>query len=265
MNNQQKRSCMMDNLNAKISYSAEKMKKMNVLETEYLLRVDAGLPSYNFNIITLSEKNINLPLNACKKEIDHYNQKGFPMNVWCWEDRAGTIDVLQRTGLREYETSYVGMLAYLEDLSAAAYDRKDFIIKEVTAAEELIKFGKVLSSLYKETGEYKQINAYFKEISSLPLKSDSKMKHYIGLYEGEIVSIGSLMFTGKTAGMYDIATLQDARGKGLGTEMVQFLINKAKDSGAVYCTLQASPEAENIYKRLGFEKIGGLKVFANFK
>lgn len=55
-------------------------------------------------------------------------------------------------------------------------------------------------------------------------------------------------------------TKENFQGKGLGSEMFQFLLNQTNDKEKPV-VLQASDDGKNIYKRFGFIDVGEMVVF----
>jgi ribosomal protein S18 acetylase RimI-like enzyme len=54
-------------------------------------------------------------------------------------------------------------------------------------------------------------------------------------------------------GFYALATLENYRGKGIGSAVMTFALNKAKMLGYRNVILQASEDGIKIYQKLGFE------------
>jgi ribosomal protein S18 acetylase RimI-like enzyme len=54
-----------------------------------------------------------------------------------------------------------------------------------------------------------------------------------------------------------VATRPSARGRGLATRLVRAALADARQRGAAGVVLQATPQAERIYRRLGFASVGG--------
>ncbi|MFD1413231.1 GNAT family N-acetyltransferase [Oceanobacillus jeddahense] len=265
MNQSEQKQVMINNLTAKIKERANFLEQAKIYEKDGFTFIDAYLPSYNFNAVTFSETEHSLQRNTFKEIIDYYNSKKYPINVWCWEQQTDIISLFKETELHDYGTDYVGMIANLQNFQPTIPDtNKDFHFEKATSTEQFIIFGGILSSLYKGTNEEKQINIYFEKLAQSALLDNDRFQHIIGYYQDRPVAIGSIFFTDKIAGLYDIAILKSERGKGLGTKLTNYLLETAKAENAAYCTLQASPEAENIYRKLGFETIGTLKVFVNF-
>jgi GNAT superfamily N-acetyltransferase len=67
------------------------------------------------------------------------------------------------------------------------------------------------------------------------------------------VAAVELFFSEKqTAGIFNLSTLQEYRGKGIGTALISYALHEAKKQGYIYAALQASEEGLRIYERLGF-------------
>ena len=59
-------------------------------------------------------------------------------------------------------------------------------------------------------------------------------------------------------GVYTVGTLPHARRRGLGTALTALALRRARDRGCRTASLQATPEAERLYARLGFRDLGAI-------
>jgi ribosomal protein S18 acetylase RimI-like enzyme len=57
-------------------------------------------------------------------------------------------------------------------------------------------------------------------------------------------------------GLYNVATLEHARRRGLGTALTVLQLHAARERGSATATLQASPMAERLYAAAGFRDLG---------
>ena len=81
---------------------------------------------------------------------------------------------------------------------------------------------------------------------------------------GEIAGFMILCMTGAFVGYLQTICIGEAhRGKGLGTEMIRFAEDRIlKDAPNVFlCVSSFNTNAESLYRRLGYERIGELKDF----
>ncbi|WP_305927595.1 GNAT family N-acetyltransferase [Bacillus mycoides] len=255
---------LIDNFTYKTSYIARQVNGMDVKETKDYITVDCGLPADTFNIITLLNSNVTEGIEKLYKEVEYYNQKKFPMSVWFWDDKQEqTIkSELIKLGLKEAEKN-IAMVAELKTIHPRINMPVGFTIQKASSSGQIKKFGETLANLFGTSEEGKNVQAYYNQISSLNLWNSDNMKLYLGLYKGEVVSVGSLVCTKDSVGIYDIATKEEMRGKSFGSTMFNFLLQEAKQLKNTYCVLQASPDGINIYKKSGFQVVGQMTVFEN--
>ena len=88
-----------------------------------------------------------------------------------------------------------------------------------------------------------------------PLVTLPSASAYVGYSDGLPVSTGLGIRTGRTIGIYFIATVEAARRRGLGAAMTMRIVDDAASSGCEVAILQASPMGYPIYERLGFETV----------
>lgn len=78
-------------------------------------------------------------------------------------------------------------------------------------------------------------------------------QHFVA-YDGEApVATTSILVDGDLAGVYHVATLPEARGRGIGAAVTRAAMRFARDAGATRAALQSSLAAFNVYRSLGFE------------
>lgn len=76
--------------------------------------------------------------------------------------------------------------------------------------------------------------------------------HFVGDLDGEPVATASLLTAGGAAGIYNVTTMEQARGRGVGAAMTAAAVHAGRARGMRMATLQASPVGRPIYERLGF-------------
>jgi hypothetical protein len=86
--------------------------------------------------------------------------------------------------------------------------------------------------------------------------ADSRMTSWIGRVNGRAVAAAMSYETGEAVGVFGVTTVASARRRGYGTAITCAAL--LPDSG-LPSILAPSPQAENLYKRLGFRPVGELR------
>lgn len=88
--------------------------------------------------------------------------------------------------------------------------------------------------------------------------SDARMKMLTGRVEGKAVA-AAMSYRGEDAvGIYGVTTIASARGRGYASALTRALLDPAQPT-----VLSPSPEAERLYRRLGFERVGELRQWSS--
>ena len=90
--------------------------------------------------------------------------------------------------------------------------------------------------------------------------SDAVLAHpdafvYVGYTDGAPVTSGLGFRTGRTIGVYNIATVESARRRGYGAAMTMRIVDDGAAAGCDVAILQASEMGLPIYERLGFRLV----------
>lgn len=86
-------------------------------------------------------------------------------------------------------------------------------------------------------------------------------RNYLGYLDGEPVSTSCLFLGAGVAGIYNVATLPKARGKGLGAALTCRALRDAREMGYHIAILQSSELGFNLYKKLGFQHLCQIEYF----
>ena len=77
----------------------------------------------------------------------------------------------------------------------------------------------------------------------------------VGTVDGRTVAGGSVWITGTTAGLFNIFTAADARGRGYGTALTAALMELALGRGCTEAILHATEDGYPVYERMGFREV----------
>jgi GNAT superfamily N-acetyltransferase len=99
-----------------------------------------------------------------------------------------------------------------------------------------------------------QRDAHLERLSNTPLA----MHAVVARVDGRIVACGQVALDNGAAGIYDMVTAADSRGRGLATAIVAALIDWASRCGASHAFLQVNEDsaaALAVYRKFGFETL----------
>ena len=98
-------------------------------------------------------------------------------------------------------------------------------------------------------------DSFVRPIMTPAMLADADLAIYVGLAEGQPVVSGFGVRTGHTIGVYNIATLPAARGRGFGAAMTTRIANDGAAAGCDVAILQASEMGLPMYRRLGYRTV----------
>jgi ribosomal protein S18 acetylase RimI-like enzyme/predicted nucleotidyltransferase len=208
----------------------------------------SGLGSTAFNIAYGNPQPPHL------KAIDSIQQEfnGQPFAWWVplsQHDQKFTRDLL-KAGFAATSTEHA---MALELPSSPTLERATALgIQPVLDADGLEAFIKVIEAYDPSARKF------YKYIQSKDLQSSERL--FVGYIDEEPVTIGSLVLTDKTAGIYNLITKKPTQRQGYGSDMMRHLLHTATSMGCTLATLIASNDAGfRIYERSGFKKIGEIE------
>jgi ribosomal protein S18 acetylase RimI-like enzyme len=97
-------------------------------------------------------------------------------------------------------------------------------------------------------------NAFLPFAIKVATKPNGPLRNYALYSNDEMVATASLALHAGIAGIYNVATLPKARGKGFASALTAHVAAEARASNATIAALQASEMGLNVYRRLGFRE-----------
>ena len=79
--------------------------------------------------------------------------------------------------------------------------------------------------------------------------------HLLAWEADQPVGCGTAFLDAGTAGVYNIAVLESARGRGIGHAITAALMNVGVEAGCTNAVLHATELGRPVYERLGFEEV----------
>ena len=84
---------------------------------------------------------------------------------------------------------------------------------------------------------------------------DFPVQNCLGYLDGEAVSTSTVFYGAGVAGIYDVATLPEARGRGIGSTLTLVPLLDARRVGYRTGVLQSSEMGYEVYQKMGFQHL----------
>jgi ribosomal protein S18 acetylase RimI-like enzyme len=228
-------------------------------ENEKFTRWYTPLPHPWFNGV-LSTKPFEAADEAFIVEtIQYFRAKGIHSFTWWMDPPLQASDwkaALSKHGFG-FDHDTPGMALDLHMLNESQPPVEGLEIRETTDSESVRVWANVFTIGYGLPPDWE--DRVFDLWSKLD--NDSQVRNYIGYLNGKPVSTACLILGGGAAGIYSVATLPEARGKGIGAALTLKPLQDARDMGYRIGTLQSSDMGFNIYKKLGFRHLCQIECF----
>jgi ribosomal protein S18 acetylase RimI-like enzyme len=184
----------------------------------------------------------------------------FTWSVWPSNEPAGLRERLVAHGFAHLGD---GPLMWLDLTTAELPDEAPpgLTIERVTDRATLREAG---DAAMPAAGGDEEARRLFREAyEALILGPDPLMTYFAGRMDGRIVST-SAVYTGTgLAGIYAIATVPDARGRGHGRALTAAALVEGRRRGFEHAALLSSELGLPVYRRLGFREVGTVSFFAS--
>lgn len=92
-------------------------------------------------------------------------------------------------------------------------------------------------------------------------EEDAPWTHFVAFLGDEPVATTTLLVDGAVAGVYHVATLPSARGRGIGAAVTRAAMRFARERGATRAALQSSESGFRVYQALGFVQKCDLSLY----
>jgi GNAT superfamily N-acetyltransferase len=170
----------------------------------------------------------------------------------------GLAPVLQAHGMRHaYDAP--GMAA---DLTAVPLDvplPADVTVRRARHASELAPWLDVFMPVFSRPQAEHVI--WREAYERFGFAGDAAWTHFVAFLGDEPVATTTLLLDGALAGLYHVATLPAARGRGIGSAVTRAAMRYARDRGATQAALQSSASGFGVYRSLGFVQYCDLSLY----
>ncbi len=127
---------------------------------------------------------------------------------------------------------------------------EDLVIKQVDNIKTLKEWARLNAIGFGLTDGIKKITV--KDHADLLINKSIPGRHFVAYLDNKPVGTSSVFMANGVAGIYNITTLPEARGRGIGESITKYTMLFGKKSGYVFATLQATIKGRPVYEKIGF-------------
>lgn len=225
---------------------------MNVHHLENISYVNSGMSCDTFNIIHVHGN--ALQKNEIEEAVHHFRSRGLAYCIWINNENLSSdakailsnMDVAQ-------QNAEEGMVLNLSNYPAVTSNQHDNI-EVVSSKGQLKEYARVIAENWSPPDQH--VISYYDTTSDQYLAEKNKIILLIYYHDGKPASTVEMFpSSNEIIGLYGFATLEAFRGLGIGTSLMTFVLNKAKELGYKHAILQASEDGIGIYRKFGFKEL----------
>jgi GNAT superfamily N-acetyltransferase len=208
-----------------------------------LLLLSSGIPIPLFNPAFVVGP-VDDPAGAVERAVAHYREVGLPCAVYFRDEVApGLATACQAAGMVEH---WRPPLMVLDPVPAVTPPLPDGVTIEPVDEATLGTYVSVLC------GGFGIPDELLAPVFGPGLVSTVGLTLFLALLDGEPAAT-SAAYVDDVAGVYNVATLPAARGRGVGAAITWAAAVAGRDAGVTRSILQASEMGEPVYRRMGYE------------
>lgn len=227
-------------------------REMDVFRHQGFTFTDSGLSCDTFNILHIN--GVDVDFAALEDAIQYYRNKQLEFCIWINEENL-TGSLRQKFDSLNVHTAEgeKGMILDLIEYSPPT-SSLHANVQVVQSSDQLHSFSKAIAENWTPPDQH--VISYYQKTQSQYLDPSSKIILLVYMDRSNGVStIEMFPSDNQTIGLYGLTTLQEYRGKGIGSAMMSFALNKAKELGYKHVILQATEDGMGIYQKIGFQQI----------
>jgi GNAT superfamily N-acetyltransferase len=146
-----------------------------------------------------------------------------------------------------------GMAAELASLPALTVPL-GLEIRRVTTSAELADYAAIVAANWDPPAP--GVIEFYSRAEAAVLDPACLARYFVGYHEGVAVCTTEVTLAEGVAGVYGVSTLKAHRRKGFGAAVTLAALHEARNEGYATAVLQASPDGEPVYRKLGFDTVG---------
>jgi ribosomal protein S18 acetylase RimI-like enzyme len=243
------------NMVTHMSWVQQRTPGMRVEADDQLTVIDSGLPTDTFNFVCRARLNDDSIGERIARAAAYFHTAQRPFSWWVGPaDRPRHLgQALLAAGFAAAE-SELAMAADLNALNSTELAPRGLRIERVRTAQQMHDFAAINAANW--TPPDQAVMRFYERAAPLLLAPDSLLWLYLGYLGEEAVATAELTIGGGVAGLYNICTREAHRRRGIGSALTLRPLLDARAAGLKAAILQAAPDGQGVYARLGFRATG---------
>jgi GNAT superfamily N-acetyltransferase len=252
-----------DNMTEQFAYFG-RSPRAEIADTPQWLRCRSGIPIAEYNGVMRARFPVSTRPEALastvQAAIDYFagHRQSF-----LWWIGPSTSPSLLATQLNACSFTHLedgpGMAMHLNSLPEEIPAPRGLVIVSVRNVASLRDWVSVAGRGYGEGEDI--LAARLAVHQDLGMGDDLPLQRYVAYLDGQAVAMSALYLGAGVAGVYEVATVADARRQGIGTAITSAPLRQARALGYSIGVLQASPMGVGVYARLGFHQVCTFSVY----
>ena len=212
--------------------------------TDELTWVSTGIDDNTYNGVGWAQLNESNADEMIQATLAHFIERDRPF-LWYVDEDTLPSDLgerLEQQGCVSLPDG-VSMALKLHNMNAITKLVPGLTIKRVQTPAEMAQW----SSVYNQDEQREKL------FISLGLEGDHRLRHYLALLDDQPVGTSSAFWGSESVGLYHVEVIPEVRRQGIGTAITVAPLLEAHRAGYQLAVLGPTPEAQSMYRRIGFE------------
>lgn len=134
----------------------------------------------------------------------------------------------------------------------------DLVIERCLTPQEITDFGYVMRMVDDATSNHQ----LWSQLTHADWAEADPLALFVGYYDGRPVTCGMMFMQGGVAGIHGVTTVQEERGKGYATELVNHMLTMAQNLGYKLAVAYVVTNSAMFYQKSGFAAYCAFQMYS---
>jgi hypothetical protein len=248
---------------AKFIYQPQRLKEMEVHESESLLLINSSLPSQILNTVCRAQFQESQADHYISYAVDYFSKKNLPFLWWISpQSKPYNLESYLKKHGFVHEKSDIALALDLRNISIDTISSIPGItVKCLNSPSDVLDLLEIVEGYYCTT-ELDAHTEYYKMIFQEGTSLCSPYQYFIAYYQGKPIGFSSYFIENGMAGLYDTLILPGFENCGTALAMMKARFHHLLQQGIHWAVLSSSYTSQQTYERLGFKACGRFSAYS---